>query len=305
MTGINELKKILRFYGPDSYVRIRAGRLSEIIEKIEKETVPSDSKRLLPKGMEWPRFVDDEPVAFHDKGLDVFGRKHSVESVKFTKGGFVFIGDDVGNTWWGNDCGPMEDPEINPNKRVKRPATKVLDANGDEIGCGNTVWDLIDGAELYVVDIHDRKCLGGVQCYKKDDFATRIRDPSDLSRLYPVFAADGKPLREGQTVYNVVTGDKCTVIKPGIPWTEISGMSWRFCAPEKFTHEEPDSWEKIERDAAKNVVDYWGCGFSLCSKCSISFDGKNPRERYETDSCSTAKSLDIARRSKALAERGE
>lgn len=75
--------------------------------------------RLMPEGMEWPRFEDSKPVAFRDKGLDVHGHARSVEGVKFTQGGFVFISDDMGKTWWANDRGPMEDPEIDPDKRVK------------------------------------------------------------------------------------------------------------------------------------------------------------------------------------------
>lgn len=78
-------------------------------------------KRLMPEGCKWPRYESGESVQFGDTGLDVYGKRRMVKGVKFTQGGFAFISDDKGRTWWANDRGPLEDPEINPDKSVKRP----------------------------------------------------------------------------------------------------------------------------------------------------------------------------------------
>ena len=117
------------------------------------EALDALEKRLMPEGMEWlveawPRFEDDAPLKFGDRGLDVHGRARSVEGVKFTQGGFVFVSDDMGDTWWANDRGPAEDPDIDLGKRVKRPAPKVLGADTHEVA---VKWRRGDGGESYEV----------------------------------------------------------------------------------------------------------------------------------------------------------
>lgn len=78
-------------------------------------------RRLMPPGMEWPRFDDGEKVKFGEVGLDVHGKRRSAEGIKFTQGGFAFVSDGMGDTWWGNDSGAIEDPSVDYSKRVKRP----------------------------------------------------------------------------------------------------------------------------------------------------------------------------------------
>jgi hypothetical protein len=67
-------------------------------------------------------------------------------------------------------------------------------------------------------------------------------------------------------------------------------------------HEEHDSWEKIEADAADDVVSYWGCSGVDCSECPAKIDGKRPKERFNAWGCDTAQRIDLVRRCKALAE---
>jgi len=55
----------------------------------------------------------------------------------------------------------------------------------------------------------------------------------------------------------------------------------------------PDSWERLEEDAAKGICDYFD--HSSCLKC--------PGFNHASHSCDKARAQDIVRRAKALAER--
>lgn len=122
-------------------------------ERTGPEMVRDVMARLMPKGYEWPRYESGEPVRFGDVGLDVHGKRRKCYGVKFTNDGFTFVLDDMGRAWWGNDCGPLENPEIDPGKRVKRPA--VLAADGEPLEVGQTVYDVDAEADtpLTVVEV--------------------------------------------------------------------------------------------------------------------------------------------------------
>lgn len=105
--------------------------LLAIADLIDREI--SDCERgVNPEDMDWPRFEDEKPVRFGQVGLDVYGRRRRIEGVKFTQGGFVFISDGMGDTWWGNDGGPIEDPHVDTAKRVRRPLESFTDATDRE-----------------------------------------------------------------------------------------------------------------------------------------------------------------------------
>ena len=63
-----------------------------------------------------------------------------------------------------------------------------------------------------------------------------------------------------------------------------------------------DSLERIEEDVNKLMGDYWGCTEIPCSNCPAKKDGKNPKERYTTESCSQAMTLDLLYRQRKLLE---
>lgn len=157
----------------------------------------------------WPRFEDGEPVAFRDKGLDVHGHARSVEGVKFTQGGFVFISDDMGNTWWANDRGPTENPEIDPDKRVKRSTPKALDADGEEIREGDTVWDTNGRGPFEVTRIVNADRLR-VVCDDEENGHLNVY-PQSITHRAPVLAADGEPLKVGQRVWFTDSPHEATV----------------------------------------------------------------------------------------------
>ena len=62
-----------------------------------------------------------------------------------------------------------------------------------------------------------------------------------------------------------------------------------------------DTQDRIDEDAMKWFVQYWGCEGYLCRDCPIKIDGKNPYEFYQTNGCcDIAMSLDLVARQREL-----
>lgn len=246
-------------------------------------------RRLMPEGMEWPRFEDGEPVRPGDKLLDKDGDWFEVVSFVFTcdwwsiRGyqteGFGDLNDKTRRTLEGMSYGA----------RVKRPAPKVLDADGVEIRVGDTVYSTRDtesGTVVYAYPPGD----DGQPSVKVGAF---WHHASELTHRVPVLAADGKPLREGEHVYHVETGAELVVKelpKPGEyqavvvfapPASHLTSFD-----PDQLTHERPDSWERLEEDADKNP-------FGYCKDVGHRLDTCENSEAY--------KARDLVRRAKKLA----
>ena len=239
-------------------------------------------KRLMPEGMEWPRFEDGRQVKFRDEGVDVHGETRSVEGVKFSQNGFVFISDGMGVTWWANDRGPIEEAEVDPGKRVKRPAPKVLDADGLEIRVGDVLYRKSDCHTVKVVEVDEKTFTDA------DDY---VRPGEGYTHRAPVLAADDKPLREGETVYHVADGkayvvhnlcEHYAVVKPE------GADRFADCRFEYLTHERLDSWERLEQDATLPPYDY-------CDRHGLLGEDIPTAENFARD---------LVRRARALAERG-
>ena len=206
--------------------------------------------RLMPEGMEWPRFEGGAQVKFGDvvSDGDETGR---VYYVTFDTVNPVIIGftDETPD----QDPGTWLEVSVSDGERVKRPA-KVLDADGAEIRVGDTVWTTRDLDKFTVTDIEDEKFLR-VVCKGEDEEEYRVH-PDSLTHRAPVLAADGRPLREGEHVWHVETGTELVVKelpKPGEyqavvvfapPASHLTSFD-----PDQLTHERPDSWERIEEDA--------------------------------------------------------
>lgn len=87
----------------------------------------------------WPRYEDGEPVMIGDE-VDGLGG----EIIE------VYIAENAAAIW-NNSANHMH---LSPGERVKRPAPKVLDADGVPIKVDDTVWHE-DGSELHVIGFGD------------------------------------------------------------------------------------------------------------------------------------------------------
>lgn len=248
-------------------------------------------RRLMPEGMEWlveawPRFEDDAPVRFGDAFRDHQGNARSVLTVKMWQEGGFEIGTGQGTYDWHS-----------AGERVKRPMPKALDADGAEIRARDHVWHVETGQEYVVVSI----------CYEDGIVVIRAGDktseheqyaPSLLTHRAPVLAADGRPLREGETVWGTRDMEPMKVVDTdshecGFKHVkcEKEGDGFWFYCPDELTHERPDSWERLEEDAKADPGEY--C--VTHELCAAYMGGE--AEEY-------AKARDLVRRAKALAERG-
>ena len=241
--------------------------------------------RLMPEGMEWPRFDDGAPVRFEDEWCPRTGGTAKVGQVVLaTDGGFAL------NASW-----------YEPGERVKRPAPKVLDADGVEIREGDTLY-YVDGREQRVNTVARLTDSGHVQfgTINEAGYVTYCEaaciQPNLLTHRAPVLAADGKPLREGETVWKKDGSYSFSILKiDGNIITMEDGLVINACY---LTHERPDSWERLEEDAKLGR-----CGYNKAHgypACCIGCDGLPL-----SDSCSGIMARDLVRRAKALAERGE
>ena len=248
-------------------------------------------KRLMPDGMEWPRFEDGEPVMLGDSVTKyVGGEEFKVRSVEFRDGatylrkGFMTEGVVI----------------VRPGERVKRPEPKVLDADGVEIRVGDTVYAIRYGhvkCTVLAVEFMTDGCLVEVE----NGIGHKFRQtPEDFTHRAPVLAADGRPLREGETVWHedgtelkvldfLHEEDDETIVKV----ERVSGpTNWSECRSLSLTHEHPeiDSWERLEKDAKACVCAYFGTSVKDCVNCD-----------HFSWECSYDKAEDLVRRAKALA----
>lgn len=204
--------------------------------------------RLMPDGMEWPRFEDGEPVRIGDEYVDTFGT-NTVATIEFGDG-YSAINP---NTPGGYVVGKFEGAH---GRYVPRPAPKVLDADGMEIRKGDTVYQM--GCKYRVSHLH------GANDYVRIVYENSGRwvDPKTLTNRAPVLAADGRTLRDGETVWSTDSGTRYTVEKVTdelIPIKCRSEMGTTVSLhPSQLTHERPvaDTWERLEEDATMLPGDY-------------------------------------------------
>ena len=248
-------------------------RLKADNERLRKK-VEGMEPRLMPEGMEWlldvwPKWSNAEYCKFGDWWTaDKYGDYEPKQLRRL-----VFYtpeqlreweqdeGDNFGYEW---DFMRPSDTTYRPDK-AEPPAPKVLDADGVEIRVGDTVWD-IHTVERMTVD----GITGAGGAYETcrvtlESGEQTTCDGPRLTHRAPVLAADGRPLREGETVYDVEDA-KC--YPHTVASTELDGLGHvkTTCEeptpasvsihPSRLTHERPDTWERIEDDA-KNVADLW------------------------------------------------
>ena len=190
----------------------------------------------LPESVEWPRFEDGELVKIGD----------DVEYKGETMRVYLATLDADGWALWCSREGIDGRLSGSYGERVKRPAPKVLDADGVPIEVGDTVWATYNGCKHIVMAV----CSDG--------------------SLHP----------------EILTNDGCMV--------EYEGGLWDFA--KKVTHEQPDSWEKLEKDARKTACAYAPAplnedGLVTCDGCRF----------QRSESCGNEMTIDLVERAKKLA----
>ena len=279
-------------------LRRRNERISELEERVRVRERANDELneelnamrlRLMPEGMEWlveawPRFEDGEPVNFGDTAL-IDGEADMVEAVQLWIHGKPVIYGDGGSQ------------QMERGERVKRPS-KVLDADGVEIRVGDEVWVVGDAWPSMKVleiqpdddpDVPEHLVWCGEMCGEPLNDTKKWRIANQLTHRAPVIAADGKPLREGETVY-LQDGESFTVdfirSDGNVAVRELS--SGMYLRPERLTHAKPeiDTWQRIEEDKDLNPFDY-------CKKVG--------HKLWTFDNAEEFKAGDLVRRCKALA----
>lgn len=289
------------------YSRYKDVVLGEAEEALEVAYSEDIEKRLMPEGMEWPRFEDGEPVRIGDEVPFGGDSAMTVTGVEMAdEGHFILHGRDGGIN---RPC----QTGYQYGQRVKRPAPKVLDADGAEIRVGDTVY-LLPGDwcdkfpllrchewdEMKVLGLRPNHDTGRIVCGTSPGSVVCYPYPPQLTHRAPVLAADGKPLREGETVWHVETGREYVVVEPSYGKTAVVRLAkyddaeGEQYAPDQLTHERPetDSWERLEEDATLPYIEYCEAN-DLCAV----YMGGDAQER--------AKAEDLVRRAKALAERGK
>lgn len=205
----------------------------------------------------WPRFEDGGPVRIgdgvsvtvHDEDGD-FERSMTADSISFGEHGIIV-------------CDPCHVVRLLSGERVRRPAPKVLDTDGVEIRVGDTMYEVEGTGHAYkVVGVRvgdgDPLTPTVVTCDEGDGTSEHFL-PLQITHRAPALAADGKPLREGETVWDVLGNRRFKVLGFGsdaklgeftVKTAGIDGMSLEgYSKPSDLTHERPDSWDRLEKDA--------------------------------------------------------
>ena len=246
MTGIDGLRTLADAWGECGL----GGELADVADEIERElseelrrTIADMSPRLMPEGMEWlveawPRFEDSRPVRFSDD-FERYGEENGVSAVTMYKDGSF----------------ALNFRAYSKGERVNRPAPKVYDADGAEVREKCDVWWICEGDErgLHAERLRVETILpdGLVECSPYNGGTWVSLEPSELYVNKPVPAFDGKPLREGETVWNVKTGREYVVVEPSYGKTVVVRLAkyddaeGEQYAPDQLTHERPDTRARV------------------------------------------------------------
>lgn len=182
---------------------------ADISEKVMGEL----DRRLMPDSCEWPVFEDGFPVRIGD-AVRFGDEEMRVEGVELRADGFELHG----------RCDVVSSPcaaGYAPDERVKRPAPKVLDADGAEIRRGDTVY-----------------LLPGDWCGRFPCFGYHEWDEMEVLSLSP---DSPSPDHEAGRI-------QC----------KASENCFCYPLPSQLTHAKPeiDTWERIEEDAGCTATKY-------------------------------------------------
>lgn len=122
---------------------------------------------------------------------------------------------------------------------IKRHAAKVLDADGEEIKVGDTVWFANSGTERTVKSLRQHDDGGYEIEFTNGLYCT---SPYQLTHERPVFDEDGERIRKGDTVWYIKTGRELKVLSPhgyGECTYDCVDCFGFYPKPSELTHERP------------------------------------------------------------------
>ena len=247
--------------------------------------------RLMPEGMEWPRFEDGELVRIWDTVPFDNGSHMTLHGVELLSDCFILHGVLPD----GMSCQSV----YLRGERVKHP--KAIASDGEPLEPGQTVYAThYDYAKCTVLAIE--WAVDGYLVEVENEGGHRFRQsPDEFTHQRPVLDADGVPIKVGDTVWHIETGREYVVIEPSYGETAVVRLAKYDDAegeqytPDQLTHtkpELPDSWERIEEDAGKDCCVYYGnVPWTSCNRC--------PAKGVED--CNATMARDLVRRAKKLA----
>lgn len=129
------------------------------------------SKRLMPEGMEWPKYTDGSYVEIGDEvvGPD-YGERINIDAVKFRANGFILYDKNGFDKWY-------EDDDV-----FKRPP--VLASDGEPLEVGQTVWNVNNGMEFTVSRLPKPGEYQAVEVRYRNGSSTSF-DPDQLTHQRP------------------------------------------------------------------------------------------------------------------------
>lgn len=244
-------------------------------------------RRLMPEGMEWPRYESGEPVRIGGEFIGKDGKTYTAKQIQFIGKCFSLY----------DFCDRKPQFDGFYGELVKRPAPKVLDADGTECHVGDEPVYLVDSDKPYRIDTITED--GSIGLSRPEECCSVYR--TRMTHVKPVLAADGKPLREGETVYDKDTGDRFEVdgLSDGyVMCTDIDACESDLeILPSQLTHERPDSLDRLAEDIGAMVV-AWRSNRDL-------FDAQEAAAGCVGENTMGAALDSLASRAKALAERGQ
>lgn len=192
-------------------------------------------KRLMPEGCEWPRYyADTVPRSCMEKRLARRQRQVDESHAALRR-----------RNRWIAELEHLLCKEMSYSLRRDAGCLtpEALDADGVEIREGETVYGVEDGMKYEVCEAKLPRVTVEYWCAGISAHSSIV--PSLLTHRAPVLAADGKPLREGETVWSVDSGTRYTVEKITDELIPIKcrsemGSTVSLC-PSQLAHERPDT----------------------------------------------------------------
>ena len=236
--GLDQVKMDYDMYeGFSSLVDRVAARLGVSVEGLDAQdaepiVTSALDRRLMPEGMEWPRFEDGEPVRIGDSAPFGTDGVMEVAGVEINRFGYVLHGSiDDGM----RECVDGDDHGV----AVKRPAPKVLDADGMKCSVGDSVWWIHNKTGNFrIIRIEpDGKCA--IRDDDPDEPCGMTVPSTELTHVRPVLDADGVEIRVGDELWHVSGYGPRTVGKVKSDGSFCFAGCERAYKAEEFTHRAP------------------------------------------------------------------